>query len=110
MIMMMMMRLEFSRIIEHRFRHNFDCLDPVCLCGITNEGSEHFLQHCPIFEEARRGLLVSLSDIPALDIPGLDTQSLWHLILFGNPDLTLTANRMILEARINYIKATKRFD
>ena len=104
------LRLSFSGLNEHRFKHNFDCLDPVCLCGIANEDSEHFLLHCPIFEEARRDLLGSLSDIPGLDIAGLDTQSLCHLILFGNPDLTLIANRMIMEAAINYIKATKRLD
>ena len=64
----------------------------------------------PFFDEARRDLLVSLSDIPGLDIAGLDAQSLCHLILFGNPDLTLIANRMIMEATIDYIKATKRLD
>ena len=91
-------RLQFSRLNEHRFRHSFDCLDPVCLCA--NEDNEHFLLHCPFFEEARRDLLVSLSDIPGLDIAGLDEQSLCHMILFGNPDLTLIANRMIMEATV----------
>ena len=79
-------------------------------CGIANEDSEHFLLHCPLFEEARRDLLVSLSDISGLDVAGLDPQSLSHLMLFGNPDLTLIDNRMIMEAMINYIKATKRLD
>ena len=101
------LRLQFSRLNEHRFKHNFDCLDPVCLCGIANEDSEHFLLHCPSFEVARRDFLGSLSDIPGLDIAGLDAQSLCHIILFGNPDLTLTANRMILEATVNYINATE---
>ena len=104
------LRLKFSGLNEHRFRHNFDCLDPACLCGRANEDSEHFLLHCPIFEEARRDLLGNLSGIPRLNTTGLDSQSLCHLILFGNPDLTLIANRMIMEATTNYIKSTKRFD
>ena len=104
------LRLQFSRPNEHRFRHNFDCLDPVCHCCITNEDNEHFLLHCPFFEEARRDLLGSLSDIPGLDIAGLDAQSLCHIILFGNPGLTLIANRMIMEATVNFFKATKRLD
>ena len=92
------LRPQFSRLNEHRFRHNFECQDPVCLFGIVNEDNENVVLHCPIFEEARRDLLVSLSDIPGLDTEGLDKQSLCHLILFGNPDLTLVAS------------ATKRLD
>ena len=90
--------------------HNFDCLDLVCLCGRAEEDSEHFLLHCHFFEEARRDLIGSLSDIRGLNIAELDTPSLCHLILFGNPDLTQIANRMIMEATISYIKATKRFE
>ena len=104
------LRLKFSILNEHRFRHNFDCLDPVCLCGRAEEDNEHFLLHCHFFEEARRDLLGSLSDIPGLNIAELDSPSLCHLILFGNPDLTQIANRMIMEATISYIKATKRFE
>ena len=104
------LRLNFSVLNEHRFRHNFDCLDPVCLCGRAEEDSEHFLLHCHFFEEARRDLLGSLSDNPGLNITELDAPSLCHLILFGNPDLTQIANRIIMEATISYIKATKRFE
>ena len=104
------LRLKFSILNEHRFRHNFDCLDPVCLCGRAEEDNEHFLLHCHFFKEARRDLLGSLSDIPGLNIAELDSPSLCHLILFGNPDLTQIANRMIMEATISYIKATKRFE
>ena len=43
--------LQFSRLNEHRFRHNFDCLDPVCLCGIANEDREHFLLHCSFLKK-----------------------------------------------------------
>ena len=48
------LRLHFSRLNEHRLRQNFDCLAPVCLCGIANEDSEHFLLHCPFFEECAK--------------------------------------------------------
>ena len=62
----------------------------VCLCGIANEDSEHFLLHCPLFEEAQRDPLVSLSNISELDIA--------------------IANRMIMEAMVNYIEAIRRLD
>ena len=67
-----------------------------CVCGIANEDNEHFLMHCPIFQEAQRDPLGSLSDIPGVDLAELDTQSLCHLLLFGNPGLTLITNRLIL--------------
>ena len=104
------LRLSFSVLNEHRFRHNFNCLNPICLCGMANEESEHFLLHCPRYEEALIDLLGHLSNIPGLVIEELNIQSLCHLILYGSPCLTLIANRMIMEATINFIKATKRFE
>ena len=104
------LRLSFSVRNEHRFRHNFNCLNPICPCGIANGDSEHLLLHCPIFEDARRDLLGSLSNVPMLELGELNTQSLCHLILYGNPGLTLIANRMIMEATINFIKTMKSFE
>ena len=75
-----------------------------------NEDSKHFLLHCPRYEEARRDLLGHLTNIPGLVLGELNTQSLYHLLLYGSPGLTLIANRMIMEATINFIKATKRFE
>ena len=54
------LRVGFSPLNEHRFRHNFDCLSPLCVCGIGNEDNEHFLLHCPLFDNARRDLFGQL--------------------------------------------------
>ena len=88
------LRLTFSILNEHRFRHNFNCLNPVCMCGTAIDDNGHFLLHCPIYEEAERDLLGSLSNIPGLDIRKVNTQSLCHLLPYRNPRLTLIANRM----------------
>ena len=45
------LRLNLTRLNEHRFRHDFDFPDPVCLCGIAYEDSEHFLLHCPFLKK-----------------------------------------------------------
>ena len=102
-------RLMFSALNEHKFRHRFDCLNPSCACGEAIEDNEHFLLHCPLFEPMRRDLLGQLSDIPGIDITSLDSKSLCQLLLFGSTNLTVVANRIILEATTTYIKATKRF-
>ena len=102
------LRLKFGKLNEHMFRQNFNCLDPVYSCGTADVDTEHFLLHCPNFGEARRDLHGTLLDIPRVDISLLDSQALCNLMLYGNPDLTLIENRMIIEATIKYINATNR--
>ena len=41
------LRVQFSDLREHRFRHRFHCSNPMCLCQTGIEDNEHFLLHCP---------------------------------------------------------------
>ena len=43
------LRLQFSALNEHRFRHRFNAPSPLCNCGTANEDNKHFLLHCPLF-------------------------------------------------------------
>ena len=104
------LRLQFSALNEHKFRHNFDCLSPVCICGTAKEDNEHFLLHCPLYDIMRCDLLGQLSEIPGLDISHHDSKSLCTLLLYGSPSLNVIANRIIMEATISFIKETKRLD
>ena len=104
------LRLQFSALNEHRFRHNFDSLTPICLCGTAKEDNEHYLLHCPLYGRKRCDLLGQLSEIPSLDLSNYDSKSLCTLLLYGSPHLNTIDNRIILEATISFIKATKRFD
>ena len=104
------LRLQFSALNEHKFRHNFDCLSPFCICGTAKEDNEHFLLHCPLNDEMRCDLLDQISEIPGLDISQYNLKSFCTLLLYGSPLLNIIANRMILEATISFIKETKRFD
>ena len=41
------LRLGFSHLNEHRFRHNFqECLEPLCTCSLETENTSHYLLHC----------------------------------------------------------------
>ena len=102
------LRVRFSLLYEHKFRHNFDSLTPLCACGIENEDNEHFLLHCPQFHLMRQNLFGQLYRIPGL-ILNLDDKPLCELLLFGNTQLNVASNRKILEATISFIKDTKRF-
>ena len=101
-------RLEFSSLNEHKFRHNSNCLNPFCNCGMAEEDNEHFFQHCPIFNELRRHLLGQLSQILNIHALNLDPRELCHLMLYGNPSLSIIDNRMIIEATIQYIENSER--
>ena len=92
------LRLKFSALNEHKFRHRFDCLNHRCICGEVVEDNGQFLLHCPRFEMMRRNLLGQLSDIPGIDITLMDSKSLCQLLLFGSTNLTVVENRIVLEA------------
>ena len=41
------LRLHFSHLNEHKFRHNFrDTIDPMCSCGLEPETALHYLLRC----------------------------------------------------------------
>ena len=41
------LRLEFSHLKEHKFRHGFaDTINPMCACGANVETTEHLLLRC----------------------------------------------------------------
>ena len=104
------LRVEFSPLNEHRFRHNFGCVSPLCLCGIGNEDNAHFLLHCHRFHMMRRDLLSQLSEIPGIDLTNMDSKALCELLLYGSPKLTITDNRIILEATMSFVERSMRLD
>ena len=48
------LRLNFSHLREHKFRHNFH--NPLCSCGNEIESTSHYLLRCPFYGLARRTL------------------------------------------------------
>ena len=61
--MLTRLRVQFSPLKEHRFRHNFECLSPECICGAAIEDTEHYLLHCPQLCTLRQTLLGQISDV-----------------------------------------------
>ena len=103
------LRVNFSPLNEHRFRHSFDCLSPRCVCGMGNENSEHFLIHCSQFDLMRTDLFSQLADVPGLDISSMDSKDLCELLLYGNSYLNEVENRIVIEATISFTERSKRF-
>ena len=81
----------------------------MCDCGAEKEDNECYLLHRPKFDLIHADLFGQLSEIPALDIDGINSKILCSLLLYGCSQLDNVTNRMILDAAISYIKKTKRF-
>ena len=51
------LRLQFSHLNEHKFRHNFkDCVSPMYDCGAEKETTSHFFLRCQLFANEREKL------------------------------------------------------
>ena len=103
-------RVEFSDLRDHRFNHNFNCLSPICFCGIDDETSVHYISCCPRYLAQRTILLSNISDIIASDVSILPKEHLTHIILYGSNVYNRISNKLILEQSILYIRKTKRFE
>ena len=104
------LRLGLSHLREHKFKHSFqDTLNPLCNCGQDIESITHFFLHCPFFINERRTLL---STICSLDSKLLDSNDydLTQTLLFGNTSQTSSNNFKIINASIDYILSSKKFD
>ena len=104
------LRLGLSHLREHRFKHNFqNCLNPLCSCGSDIESISHFLLHCPFFSDKRQSLLSTLRNIDSKLLETTDSV-LTQTLLFGCATLDTETNSSILNATIDYILSTERFE
>ena len=104
------LRVGMSHLREHKFKHNFqDCLNPICSCGLDIESTSHFLLHCPTFNDERYTLLSTLNNIDPTLLE-LTKSSLLQTLLYGNTLFDKEKNTRILNATIEYILSTERFE
>ena len=58
------LRLQFSHLNEHKFRHGFnDTVDPFCVYGNEMETTEHFFLRCHFCSTQRKELFKSLEKL-----------------------------------------------
>ena len=104
------MRVGLSHLREHKFKHSFqDTLNPICTCGEDIETTSHYLLHCPDYLEEKKTLLNTISCIVP-NIFDFNNDQLTEILLYGKDDLDNINNTSILDATINYLIETKRFN
>ena len=103
------LRLGFSHLNEHKFRHNFrDSINPLCSCSANIETTEHFFLHCHFFDSIREKLVRNVSSVYQQFLQSSDKDKV-SILLYGKFDLELERNREIIKASIEYMKNSLRF-
>ena len=79
------LRLNFSHLREHKFRHNFqDTLNPLCNCiNLETETTGHYLLRCVFYTNIRTTLLENLVEIVG-NIENFSDDQMIFLLLYGD--------------------------
>ena len=104
------LRLGLSHLREHKFKHSFqDTLNSFCSCGLDVETNTYFIFYCPLFTNQRHTLLSTVNDFDS-SLTNANDLMLTHVLLFGKASLDTFANTLLLNATMNYITSTNRFE
>ena len=103
-------RLQFSHLNEHNFRHGFsDTINPMCACGTEIETIEHFLLRCQFCSTQILELFEKLERVEP-DFLSLSAKNQVLILLYGSGTISENLNQENLKNAIFYLKATTRFD
>ena len=104
------LRVRFSHLNEHKFRHGFtDTINPMCVCGTETETTEHFLLRCQFYSTQRLELFEKLEKVEP-NFLNLNAKNQVLILLYGSRTISENLNQEILKNVIFYLKATTRFD
>ena len=104
------LRLGFSHLCEHKFRHNFhDTLNPLCSSSLEPKKTSYYLLCCYNFSSTRSALMNDLNLIDP-SISQLNETALANILLYGDSKKSISQNSKILQSTIKCIIATKQFD
>ena len=105
--LLLRLRLKFSHLNEHKFRHNFkDTVNPMSDFGSENETTNHFFLRCPFFAINRQKLLNDLLKTDPF-LRNLKDELPLDIIFYGCEKYKDAVNKEILLHTISFIKNTK---
>ena len=104
------LRLGFSHLREHKFRHNFaDTLNLLCSCSLETEDTEHYFLRCQNNLSFCTILMNDLNNINTA-IASLNSNDLHRVILYGDESFNKETICKILTASTKFIKDTNCFE
>ena len=90
--MLTKLRLDFSHLREHKFRHDFkDILNPLCSCSIETETITNYFLRCPFYNSNRANLMNDLENIP-ISFSTVSDKKAISLLLYGDDKFEDTKN------------------
>ena len=103
------LRTGLSHLREHKCKHSFqDSWNSVCRCGTDVKSCVHYFLHCPLFQNER---LILLNIVKNIDSKLFDSDlRLTQILLFGDKSLDVNTNSSILNATIDFVLSSKRFE
>ena len=103
-------RIRFSHLKEHKFKHNFqDSIDLLCSCSSGVETTIHSFLRCANFNTQRQTLFEKIATIDA-NIWTENENGIVNALLFGKPNNENSFNKAMLNASIEIILSTERFN
>ena len=105
------LRLGLSHLRKYKLKHSFqDSLNPFCSSGKGEvETSSHYLLYCSNYLEERLALLNTIKNIDMSILQQSDSK-FTSVLLFGDTSFDNNKNPFILDATIDYINLTGKFD
>ena len=104
------LRLGLRHLRYHKLKHRFlDSLNRICSSGFDIETTSHFILHCQNFINERSLQLNNVSGLTKEKLPSCD-MSVIKLFLYGDDSLDLVRSTLILNASVDFILPSKRFD
>ena len=105
-ILLNRLRVGFSHLREHKFRHNLaDTVDPFCNCRTNSvETTLHFLMHCS--DDYSNDRNVMFNRLLWLDITlfPFNPEILCRILFYGDPNFSAAQNHGILTIAIKFIR------
>ena len=91
------LRLQFSHLNEHKFRHGFsDTINPMCVCRTKIEITEHFLLRCQFYSTQRLELFENLEKVEP-NFLCLIAKNQFLILLYGSRTNSENLNQEILK-------------
>ena len=108
--MLISLRLNFSHLNEHKFRHNFkNTINPMCSCAFEPETTDHYLLRFKLYTDLRLDLLNDIYIYTINQTINFSEDQLVNVLLFGFENFTLDTNANILRRTIEFLKAISPF-